>query len=286
MENYDALIETTVQDPERLSTEEWIEMKKEERAELYDTIDKMTDKTFSDPQALGAYLQMQARLGRSSLNNTLLVMAQKPDASYVLTAEAWQERGRGIRRGEGKNPIKQFHQDKEYTRDDGSVAMGYKVTRCFDVSQTYGKPVQRRASLGMDLRTKLKALMTDAPVAVQLSGDVPQSIGAVYSPKDNTIHVAKGLEGNTLFFSISRELARAEGCEDTFLCDCAANIACMRFGLEPKLCDRIPDDYAYLSTQDKRATLSEVRSYANEIVERVDRNLYAERLQQKSQPER
>lgn len=288
MENFDEIFDngTYGSAQPRLSTEEWIEMKKQERAELYAAIDDMAEKALCDKEALSTYLTLQANLGKTSVNNTLLVMAQKPDATFVCDAEVWQERGRGIRKGEGKNAIKQFMQNREYTREDGSVAMGYKVVRCFDVSQTYGKPVSKRAILSMSMKSKLKALMTDAPVPVQLSDEVPQSIGAQYSPKENVIHVAKGLNGGTLFYSISCEMARAGGCANTFLCDCAANIACIRFGIAPKFCDQIPEEYANLDTQEKRTALGEIRSTAIEIIGRVDKNLYTERQQQKNQPER
>lgn len=288
MENYDEIFDngTYGSAQPRLSTEEWIEMKKQERAELYAAIDDMAEKALCDKEALSTYLTLQANLGRASVNNTLLVMAQKPDATFVCDAEVWQERGRGIRKGEGKNTIKQFMQDREYTREDGSIAMGYKVVRCFDISQTYGKPVSKRAALSMPMKSKLKALMTDAPVPVELSDEVPQSIGAQYSPKENAIHVAKGLDGGMLFYSISREMARADGCANTFLCDCAANIACIRFGIAPKFCDQIPEEYANLDTQEKRTALGEIRSAAIETIGRVDRNLYAMRQQQKNQPER
>lgn len=288
MENYDEIFDngTYGSAQPRLSTEEWIEMKKQERAELYAAIDDMAEKALCDKEALSTYLTLQANLGRTSVNNTLLVMAQKPDATFVCDAEVWQERGRSIRKGEGKNAIKQFMQDREYTREDGSIAMGYKVVRCFDISQTYGKPVSQRAALSMPMKSKLKALMTDAPVPVKLSDEVPQSIGAQYSPKENVIHVAKGLNGGTLFYSISREMARSDGCPNTFLCDCAANIACIRFGIAPKFCDQIPEEYANLDTQEKRTALGEIRSAAIEMIGRVDKNLYAIRQQQKNQPER
>lgn len=89
-----------------------------------------------------------------------------------------------------------------------------------------------------------------------------------------------------LFYSISREMARADGCPNTFLCDCAANIACIRFGIAPKLCDQIPEEYTNLDTQEKRTALGEIRSTAIEMIRRVEKNLYAMRKQQKNQPER
>lgn len=287
MENYDAVIKNEgKQDKPRMSTEEWIEMKKQERADLHALANDMADKALTDPDTLAAYLTLQARLGRCSLNNTLLVLSQKPDATFVCDAKAWQDRGRGIRKGEGKNAIKQFQQDKEYIREDGNVVMGYKVVRCFDISQTYGKPVRQRAVLTMDMKEKIKALTTNTPVPIKLTDDVSQSVGAIYSEQENAIHVARGLQGGVLFFSIARELARANGCNDTFLCDCVANVACIRFGVAPKFCDRIPEEVALMEHEDKMATLAAVRKSANEIVSRVDRNLYAEYQRQKNQPER
>ena len=287
MESYDAVIKNEgKQDTPRMSTEEWIEKKKRERADLHAIANEMADKALTEPDTLAAYLTLQARLGRCSLNNALLVLSQKPDATFVCDAKAWQDRGRGIRKGEGKNAIKQFQQDKEYIREDGSAAMGYKVVRCFDISQTYGKPVRQRVVLTMDMKEKIKALTTNTPVPIKLTDDVPQSVGAIYSEQENAIHVARGVEGGALFFTVARELARANGCNDTFLCDCVANIACIRFGVEPKFCDRIPEDVVLMEHGDKKATLAAVRESANEIVGRVDRNLYAMWQQQKNQPER
>lgn len=125
-------------------------MKKQERAELYAAIDDMAEKALCDKEALSTYLTLQANLGRTSVNNTLLVMAQKPDATFVCDAEVWQERGRSIRKGEGKNAIKQFMQDREYTREDGSIAMGYKVVRCFDISQPMETRLQKSRAFHAD----------------------------------------------------------------------------------------------------------------------------------------
>lgn len=267
-------------DAPRMPKEQWAEMKRQERTMLYELADKTADKVLSSPAALTAYLSLQAKLGGSSLNNTLLVMAQKPDATVVCDAETWQERGRSIRKGEGgEKAIKQFKPGDEYTRADGSVAMGYKVVSCFDVSQTYGKPVPKRVAPAMPIKTKLKALMTDTPMEVMVSGEVSADVGAIYSEDDNVIRVAKGLDGNKLFFSVAREMARAAGCKDDLLCESAANIACMRFGMDIKPCSSIPGEYAAMSIERKKAALSVIWKSAGELMKRIDRNLYVERKQ-------
>lgn len=284
MENFDAIIETAEQEqnPERLSTEEYAAMKKQEREELYAAIDETADKVLSDPGALKQYLDVQARLGKAMVNNALLAVAQRPDAKYLFTYDEWKERGRGLRQGEYENCVKQFRQDKEYIRDDGTTAMGYKVVRCYDASQTYGKPYKEKAILAMPVQAKVKALMTKTPVPIKLSDSVPKNVGAVYSVESNTIHVARGLDGDALFFSVSRELARAEGMENTFLCDCAANIACLRFGISPRYPDAIPERCSALDVRDKRNMLSDVRTASFGISGRVEQNLYDARRQQKN----
>lgn len=284
MEQFDSLFENQKQPEQPFDKEAWAQQKQEKRQELYSMVDEMADRALSEPEVLSAYLKMQSSLGRATVANTLLVMAQKPDATFVKTFNEWAEKGRSPRRNE--KCLYTLEANGEYTRDDGSVATSYDAKPVFDVSQTRGKPIQQQAALSMPLRSKLKALMTDTPVPVRPSENVSESIGALYSPEDNTVYVARSSDWNKLFFAIARELARSDGEKDTFLCDCAANIVCERFGIPPIKCDQIPDEYSSLDVWEKRSALGKAREAACEIVERALRTLYAERQQQKNQPER
>lgn len=286
MESFDSLFDTQAKNqPEQpFDKEAWAQSKQAQRAELYEMVDETADRALCEPDMLTAYLRMQARLGKTSVSNTLLITAQKPDATRVMSFEDWQQKGRSVKRNEKALLI--LEANGEYQREDGGMATSYDVKRVFDVSQTHGKPVSQRATFSMPLRAKLKALMTDTPVPVKPSEKVSESIGALYSPEDNTVYVARTQDWNKLFFVVARELARAGGTESTFLCDCAASIACEHFGVPPMTCDRIPDEYAAFDVREKRAALGEMREAANEIVERTDHNLYAEYQQQKNQPER
>lgn len=81
-----------------------------------------------------------------------------------------------------------------------------------------------------------------------------------------------------------QESLPAEGCDNTFLCECAANITCIRYGIEPKPLDEIPKDFSDLDSRDKRDALSIIRDTACEIMERMNKNLQVER--KKNEPER
>lgn len=209
MENFDSLFSNQQQCSEQpFDKKQWAQQKQEKRQELYDTIDEMADRTLSEPEMLAAYIKTQARLGMTSVANTLLIAAQKPEASYVMSYDDWTQKGRSVKRGE--NGFFILEANGEYTREDGSLATSYDAKCVFDISQTHGKPIQQRATLSMPLRSKLKALMTDAPVPIKPSENVAESVGALYSQEDNTIYVARTSNWNKLFFVVARELARAE----------------------------------------------------------------------------
>lgn len=260
----------------------WAEQKREQRQRLYDTVEEMSEKALSDPATLAAYLKVQARLGKTSVSNALLVTAQKPDASFISGFDDWQKRGRSVKKGEKGLAI--LEANGEYARADGTMGVNFDVKTVFDVAQTYGKPMREHTA--PTIKSAIKAITKDSPVPVRMADDVPERVIALYNDGDKSIHVARDANGGELFFALSRELARAQTGQDTFLCDCAANVACLRYGVSPKLPDRIPDELASLESREKRSALNIVREAAVEITGRIDHNLFAERQQARNEPER
>ena len=290
MENLDSLFENQnsgFDHSQPFDEEAWAARKQEQRAHLYETIDGMTDLTLSSAEALSKYLDMQSRLGRTSLSNTLLILAQRPDASYVMDFDDWHERGRSVKRNE--KALLVLEANGEYERGDGTMGVRFDAKRVFDVSQTHGKPLRERTQV--PIRSTLKALVKDSPFPVGLSDEVPQELGAQHSKEEKAVYVARNLDGETLFTVIARELAHVETMTgdytvDEFISNSAAGILCRRYGVTPPVCDGIPESVSSMDRAEKKAVLGDIREAACEIMERVDRNLYAERQQQRDQPER
>ena len=186
MENYDNLFEQQPEQTEQpFDREAWAQQKREQRQELYNLIEEMSEKTLTDPSALSDYLNMQARLGKASVANTLLMIAQKPNATFISGFDDWQKRGRSVKRGEKAALV--LEANGEYERPDGTMGVNFDVKRVFDISQTYGKPIRERTA--PPIKTALKAITTNVPVPVKLSEGISQSVGAMYSEKDNTVYV-------------------------------------------------------------------------------------------------
>lgn len=106
-------------------------------------------------QAWGAWLRFANSFHRYSFNNTVLIWAQKPEATMVAGYRSWQAKGRQVRRGE--TAIKVFGpvttrepkldvQGRPIRDADGKPVqdvriVGVKPVSVFDVSQTDGDPL-------------------------------------------------------------------------------------------------------------------------------------------------
>lgn len=194
MENFYNLVENQsagFDNDQPFDKEAWVQRKQAERAKLYEAIDDMTDLTFSSVKTLSDYLSIQARLGRTSVSNALIVLAQKPDATYVMSFDDWHQRGRAVKRNE--KALMVLEASGEYRRNDGTTGTSFDTKRVFDVSQTLGKPMRKREQAS--LRSRLKALVTDTPIFIEVSDSVSQEIGALYSDKDSTVYVAPNMDG-------------------------------------------------------------------------------------------
>ncbi|MHB1500895.1 MAG: ArdC-like ssDNA-binding domain-containing protein [Candidatus Dormibacteria bacterium] len=111
-------------------------------------------------QRWAEWLRFCSRFHRYSFHNQVLILAQRPEATWVAGYRGWQRLGRQVRRGErgiaifapcalaGPGPAEQ---------DDLPVPTGFRVVRVFDLAQTDGR----------ELPSPLQDLQDDA-VQVQL----------------------------------------------------------------------------------------------------------------------
>ena len=147
-----------------------------DRPSQFDKVKEITDKLEAGIQALFEseafknYLKTLSKFHDYSLNNTILIAMQKPDATLVAGYTAWQKNfGRQVQKGETGIRIlaptpykKQMEVDRldpvtqqPVLNPDGSTAKdlkeimvpAFKVVNVFDVSQTDGKPLP---TIGVD----------------------------------------------------------------------------------------------------------------------------------------
>ncbi len=142
----------------------------------YEKVKAITDQLEAGVQALfesekfKQYLQTLSKFHKYSLNNTLLIAMQKPDATLVAGYTAWQKQfGRQVQKGESgirilaPTPYTKKMEVEKTDPNTGEILMNsdgskqketrevlmpaFKVVNVFDVSQTEGKPLP---SLGVN----------------------------------------------------------------------------------------------------------------------------------------
>lgn len=98
---------------------------------------------FFQSEAYRAYLRVASKFHTYSVNNVMLILRQKPDATCIAGYRAWQEKfHRHVKKGEKAIKIIAPIVQKKNEDDEGSeeqIIKAFKIISVFDVSQTEGE---------------------------------------------------------------------------------------------------------------------------------------------------
>ena len=206
----------------------------------FDKVKEITDKLEAGIQALFEseafknYLKTLSKFHDYSLNNTILIAMQKPDATLVAGYTAWQKNfGRQVQKGETGIRIlaptpykKQMEVDRldpvtqqPVLNPDGSTVKelkeimvpAFKVVNIFDVSQTDGKPLP---TIGVDELTGnvsnyemfFEALKRACPVPIGFE-DIPSGAKGYYHTVDQRIALQEGMSEVQTVKTLIHEMA-------------------------------------------------------------------------------
>lgn len=188
-----------------------------------------------DSSAYRKFLDTMARFPRYSVNNSLLIMMQKPDATAVQSYTAWQRMGRQVKRGEkgirilAPTPYR-IQKEQERIGVDGKVVldrdgepvtdrveismMAFKLVSTFDVSQTEGDPLP---TLGADelrgevanYETMFEAMKNVSPVPVSFE-DMNGGAKGYFSILENRIAIRNGMDEIQNVKTLVHEMAHAK----------------------------------------------------------------------------
>jgi len=282
MNNFDDIFNTAPQEKkpkaeqERLSNEDYAEMKKAEKEALFETSDIAAQKAVETGDNFQKYLDTQARLNYSAVN-TLLVMEVKPDATRLGDADYWNDKDCLIKAGEKGIPILE---PIEYEKSDGTMGVGFKVKKVFDISQVDTEKMKPEPQPNFDNRQLLRALVHKAPMNIRSVDEVPGGGGAMTDPQTGDILVLKDMAFKDAFRSVALELAYAEVDHDKvrdpeFTAYCASYILCEKYGVDTG--DYDFDNVMFtlddMEPKDIKSELSQIRNAADEISGRMARQL-------------
>lgn len=208
---------------------------KERLKDITDSIEKGIEQLFqSDKYA--AYLRTMSRFHRYSMNNTILIYMQKPDATLVAGFNKWRDQfERNVMKGErgikiiAPTPFKKKIEQEKLDPDtrlpmlnaDGKVIIEekeikipmFKPVTVFDVSQTNGKPLpQLAADLSgnvQDYEVFMEALRRASSVPIDIK-PIRDGADGFFSLDSQSITVREGMSEIQTVSAVVHEIAHSK----------------------------------------------------------------------------
>jgi len=250
--------------------EEWAAAKQAQRKEAYELIDNTCFEMMASGDSFRQYLDVQGRFDRYSVANAILVSAQMPEATQLKEYSKWKASRVYVNKDAKKVVI--LEPSKEYTRDDGSKAVGYNAKEVYDISETSAKDRQE-AQEKKSMRELVSALIDASPVPFVPVADL--EMPAYYDSEQQSIFIRTGLNEEQLFVSMAKEVSAAvfdfkhnESREASeFKSYCVAYMISSRYGVDTRGFNfsRLPKELAETDTQAFKGELGSMRDVLGEI---------------------
>ncbi|MBR3314248.1 MAG: hypothetical protein IKG18_08935 [Atopobiaceae bacterium] len=205
------------------TTKSYEDMTKQERREAAQAkaqaaLDRLGDwiRSVWDSEAWRRWLTTLAKFHDYSLNNSVLIAMQMPEATRVASYRSWQrDFGRHVKRGERGIEVlvpmvvkSKLGNDEQATQDDEENAerkrlLGFKVGHVFDVSQTEGEPLPEIASQVSadvnDFDSLMGAIEAVSSYPIEVVDGLAPETNGLFSRRMGYIAVRKGMpEGQTV----------------------------------------------------------------------------------------
>ena len=182
------------------------------------------------------YLSVMSRFHRYSVNNTMLIYMQKPDATLVAGYNKWKNQfERHVKRGEhgitiiAPTPFKKKIEEQKLDPDtkapmldaEGKIIMEereveipmFRPVKVFDVSQTDGKPLPELASSlsgnVQNYEAFMEALRRSAPVPLSVE-PMAAKMDGYFSPDQQRIAIREGMSEVQTVSAAVHEIAHSK----------------------------------------------------------------------------
>ncbi|MFA7077286.1 MAG: YodL domain-containing protein [Syntrophomonas sp.] len=203
--------------------------------EITDSLEQGIKDLFSSDRYM-EYLRTMSRFHRYSLNNTILIAMQKPNATMVAGFNKWRDQfGRNVKRGEkgikiiAPTPYKVKKEMEKLDPEtkapmldrDGKIIIEeveikiplYKVVSVFDVSQTEGRPLPQLADdLTGDVKQYelfIEVLKQASPVPIAFE-EMKADMDGYFSQNDKRIAIRDGMSEVQTISAVIHEIAHAK----------------------------------------------------------------------------
>ncbi len=256
----------------RYSKEEYAEYKKNEKAQIYELIDKTAEKIVTNGTEFKKYLDTQSKFDSYSVGNALLVTAQMPKATQLRDLNSWTSSN--IYKKKFAKPVKILEPRDEYMREDGSVGTNYNVKKVYDITQV--NTSQKSRNMRFDDKILSKIFLNSNKSKLKIIDEIPDTDkGAMYDFNEDTLYVARGAEAPKIFYELSQELAKQEIGDssniDNFKAYCVSYMLCKKYNVDVSNYNfnEIPPELQNMKAKEIREELEPMRNAMENINARM-----------------
>ena len=167
--------------------------------------------------ALTAYLDAMSRFHNYSFGNILEIARQRPDATRVAGMYAWNQLGRKVKKGErgirilapivGVKRKKDEEAEKDITKQNTRVLVGFRNAYVFDVSQTEGAELPAMREMSGEVgenRARLISFINKQNIELVFTENIAPALGMSYGGR---IAILPGQSEAEEFSTLVHELA-------------------------------------------------------------------------------
>jgi hypothetical protein len=147
--------------------------------------------------SLTDYLDAMSRFHNYSFGNILQIARQKPNATHVAGLYAWNQLGRTVKKGEkgiqilapmiGVRRKKAEEAERDVTKQNETVLVGFRTAYVFDVSQTEGKELPELTSTVYgdvgENRERLLDFIAAQGIELEFKESIAPALGMSYGGK-------------------------------------------------------------------------------------------------------
>ena len=170
--------------------------------------------------ALTAYLNAMSRFHNYSFGNILEIARQRPDATRVAGLWTWNQQGRRVKKGEkgirilapivGVKRKPEAEAEKDITKQNTAVLLGFRHTTVFDVSQTEGAELPTLREITGDVgenRDRLLEFIERRGIELVFTENIAPALGVSYGGRIAILPgQSKAEEFATLVHEVAHEL--------------------------------------------------------------------------------
>ncbi len=279
-----------------LTKEEYIKKKEQEKADVIKKLEEGVTSIFSS-EKYKEFLKTYAQFHNYSINNTILILSQRPDSSHVASFQTWKRLGRSI--GKGEKGIKvlvpiPYKYEKQVDKGDGNSenveyeGTTFRIGNVFDVSQTHGKELP---TLVRDLKDNSEAIKRAivsaskvADIPVHFDKPVSGNSKGYYHLEDKYIAIKPGMSDSQTLKTLVHEIAHSKlhGKDSDYnrkerevQAESIAYVVCSRYGI-----DTSEYSFGYIAgwssgrdVNELKTSLKVVQQCSSDIISRIDKEL-------------